>query len=264
MPPEIRFTLDAVTLGYGSRSVFKSLALEIPSARVTALCGPNGSGKSTVLKAMRGLLPTSSGRILLESRPLGDWPRKELARAVAMLGQTPAAPEEITVHDLIALGRYPHRRPFAGRGAGDLEAIDRAARSTATEDLLERPLGTLSGGQTQRVWLAMILAQESATVFLDEPTNHLDVAHAFQTLSLVRRMVTEGGKTVVIVLHDLNMAAAIADHMVLFREGAIAAEGPVREILREETIGRVFDIDCTVLEHPDSGMPLVVPRMPPG
>ncbi|MEM9596589.1 MAG: ABC transporter ATP-binding protein [Acidobacteriota bacterium] len=260
--PDPRLTVEDVAVSYRRHPVFEGLSLDIEAARVTAFCGPNGSGKSTALKAMRGLLPLTGGQILLDRRPLGGWGPKALARAVAMLGQTPSAPEDMTVHDLISLGRYPHRRPFAGLGAEDRDAVQRAARSTETADLLDRHLGTLSGGQMQRAWLAMILAQESSTVFLDEPTNHLDVAHALSTLALVRRMATEGGKTVVIVLHDLNMAAAIADRIVLFRGGSIAAQGSVREILREETIGDVFDIACTVLEHPDSGLPLVVPRMP--
>lgn len=244
---------------YAETAVFEGLTMEIPKGEVTALCGPNGCGKSTALKAMRGVLPMSAGEVVLDAMPLGQWNAKALARAVAMLGQTPSAPEEMRVRDLIALGRYAHRKPFAGLGAEDYAAIDAAILDTNLRLLADTPLANLSGGQAQRAWLAMVLAQQSPIIFLDEPTNHLDIAHVLSTLSLVRQMARTHGKTVVIVLHDLNMAATVADRIVLFKSGRIIAEGPVREVLTAETIETVFDIRCAMLTRPESDLPLVVP-----
>ncbi len=256
---EALITIDAGTIGYRNVPVFDGLSLSIPKGEVTALCGPNGCGKSTALKAMRGVLPLSAGEVILDAMPLGQWSAKALARAVAMLGQTPSAPEEMRVRDLVALGRYAHRKPFAGLNSGDRTAIDAALRSTSVDDLAETPLANLSGGQAQRAWLAMVLAQQSPVIFLDEPTNHLDIAHALSTLALVRQMARDGGKTVVIVLHDLNMAATVADRIVLFKAGQIAAEGPVKDVLTSQNIEAVFDIRCAVMTRPDSDLPLVVP-----
>ncbi|WP_208354599.1 MULTISPECIES: ABC transporter ATP-binding protein [Paracoccaceae] len=259
--PEPLITIDAGIMGYRDMTVFNGLTLSIPKGEVTALCGPNGCGKSTVLKAMRGIQPLSAGEVILDAMPLGQWSAKGLARTVAMLGQTPTAPEEMRVRDLVALGRYAHRKPFAGLDIGDHTAIDTALRATTMVALAETPLANLSGGQAQRAWLAMVLAQQSPVIFLDEPTNHLDISHALSTLSLVRQMARNGGKTVVIVLHDLNMAATVADRIVLFKSGQVAAEGPVKEVLTSQNIETVFDIPCAVMTRPDSNLPLVVPLL---
>ncbi|ABD55042.1 ABC transporter ATP-binding protein [Jannaschia sp. CCS1] len=252
-------TIDAGTIGYRDVPVFQNLTLTIPKGEVTALCGPNGCGKSTALKAMRGLLPLTAGQILMDAMPLAHWDAKALARAVAMLGQTPSAPEEMRVRDLVALGRYAHRRPFAGLTGCDHAAIEAAIRATDMHALADTALANLSGGQAQRAWLAMVLAQQSPVIFLDEPTNHLDITHALSTLSLVRTMARDAGKTVVIVLHDLNMAATFADRIVLFKDGKIAADGPVRAVLTAETVEAVFDVRCAVLQRPESDLPLIVP-----
>ncbi len=255
--------LQQARIGYGDTPVFDALSLAIPRGKVTALCGPNGCGKSTALKAMRGLLPLSTGAALLNDAAVGGWSPRALAREVAMLGQTPSAPEDMVLADLVALGRYAHSTRFGGLSQDDRDAIARAIRETDLEALVERPIGSLSGGQLQRGWLAMILAQAAPVVFLDEPTNHLDIAHAADTLALVRRMVETGGRTVVIVLHDLNMAATVADRIVLFRGGEVAAEGEIAEVLTPDTLLTVFDLPCAVLTRPDSDLPLVVPMMRP-
>lgn len=261
-PPLI--TVESVAIGYGGALVFRDLSLAIPKAQVTALCGPNGCGKSTALKAMRGMLPASAGQILLDEAPIGGWGAKALARKIAILGQSPSAPEEMRVRDLVALGRYSHRAACRPLTPPDLAAIDTAIRATDLADLAERPLGGLSGGQLQRAWLAMVVAQEAPAIFLDEPTNHLDIAHALSVLDLVRRLRRDSAKTIVIVLHDLNMAARVADRIVLFRNGEIAAEGAPIDVLTEARISQVFDITCQVLTRPDSDLPLVVPLEPHG
>ena len=247
-------------IGYDRRLVFEHLSLDILPGQVTAFCGPNGCGKSTALKALRRVLPVSRGEVRLLDRPLGDWPARELARELAMLSQTPEAPEEMTVAELIALGRYSHRPLLSGRRAADRAAVTSAMAAVDVADLAERPIGALSGGQLQRAWLAMVVAQEAPVILLDEPTNHLDIAHALETLSLVRYLTREMGRTVVVVLHDLNLAARFADRLIFFRKGAIAAQGTVEEVFRAEIIGQVFGIDCEVREEGPEGRPFFLPH----
>lgn len=258
MPDDIIAVTDA-GIGYGNKLVFDGLNLDIPARKVTALCGPNGCGKSTALKAMRGLLPLTAGQVLIEGAAIGGWAPRDLARKLAMLGQNPTAPDEMLVRDLVALGRYAHRRAFSGLSRTDREAIDDALGSTGLTELADRPIGTLSGGQLQRGWLAMVIAQATPAIFLDEPTNHLDVSHAYAMLSHVRRLVAEDGKTIVVVLHDLNMAARFADHVVLFKQGAVVAEGDVHATMTPRTLSDVFEIDCHVMKVPDGDLPLIVP-----
>ncbi|MEM7443539.1 MAG: ABC transporter ATP-binding protein [Pseudomonadota bacterium] len=250
---------ESVSVGYRDSLVFKDLDLTLPRGRITAFCGPNGSGKSTALRAMRGLLGLDAGIVRIGERPLSEWPMKDLAKEVAMLTQAPSAPEEISVADLVMLGRFTHRKPFAGPSAEDRNAVARAIAACDLADLSERSLGALSGGQLQRAWIAMVLAQDAPAILLDEPTNHLDIAHALDTLELIGRLKRSQNKSVVIVLHDLNLAAKYADHMVLFRSGKIAAEGSVSNVFTQETIARVFDIDCRVIQDPQLQRPICIP-----
>ncbi|SFQ22981.1 ABC transporter ATP-binding protein [Tranquillimonas alkanivorans] len=258
--PDSALSLSSAAIGYDRKLVFEDLSLDIPPGQVTALCGPNGCGKSTALKAMRRVLPLSRGEASLLDRPLSEWPARELARELAMLSQTPEAPGEMSVEELVALGRYAHRPPLSGRRATDRAAVTAAMSAVDVSDLAARPIGALSGGQLQRVWLAMVIAQESPVVLLDEPTNHLDIAHALETLSLVRHLSRAMGKTVVVVLHDLNLAARFADRLVFFRAGQIVSQGAVGEVFREEIISEVFGIDCEVRAEGPEGRPFFLPH----
>ncbi|WP_159590501.1 ABC transporter ATP-binding protein [Chelativorans xinjiangense] len=251
--------LSAAAAGYDERLVFSDLDLSVARGRVTALCGPNGCGKSTVLKAMRAMLPLREGGVFLDGKPLSGWAPKALAREIAMLSQSPSAPDEMTVADLVNLGRYAHRRGLARKGTADREAVAAALAATDLPDLAHRPIGTLSGGQMQRVWIAMVIAQAAPVILLDEPTNHLDIAHALDTLSLVRRLSHEEGKTVVVVLHDLNLAARFADDIVFLKEGRVAAAGPVARIFHAQSIAEVFGIHCRVLLDEETGRPFCIP-----
>lgn len=253
------FQLDKVVAGYGRDPVIDGLNLDLPAGKVTALCGPNGSGKSTVLRTLRRLLALRGGQIDLHGRPLRDWPEKELARSLAMLSQSPDAPDEMTVAELAMLGRYAHRKPLAGPSVADRRACAEALSATGLADHASTPLGALSGGQKQRAWIAMVLAQESGTILLDEPTNHLDVSHAMEVLELVRRLNREAGRSIVVVLHDLNLAARYADHVVLFDEGQVIAQGPVAEVLTEPLLSRVYGIDLRILHPEGLDYPVIVP-----
>ncbi|PQO24847.1 Fe(3+)-dicitrate ABC transporter ATP-binding protein [Rhodobacteraceae bacterium WD3A24] len=257
--PEALARLSDVTAGYEGHLVFDGLDLTIPAGQVVALCGPNGSGKSTALRVMRRLITPQSGAVEAVGKPLGDWGAKDLARQIAMLSQSPDAPDELRVRDLVMLGRFPHRRAFRGPAQQDHDAVEQALRRTEMSDLGERPIAALSGGQLQRAWIAMVLAQEAPAILLDEPTNHLDLAHSLEILELLRSLNREEGRSFVVVLHDLNMAARYADHIVMFRAGRVAASGATGEVMTEEIIARVFGIDCSLFDHPLLGCPIVVP-----
>lgn len=250
--------LRGVTARYDGITALDLIDLDLPEGKITALCGPNGSGKSTALRVLRGLHGAEAGEVEVAGRPIRDWTPRDLAKAVAMLSQSPDAPPELTVQDLVRLGRFAHRRRFAGRSREDLEACNRALAATEMTELAERPIGRLSGGQLQRAWIAMIIAQDAPRIFLDEPTNHLDVAHAFEVLELVRRLNATEGRSVVLVLHDLNMAMRYSDHLVLFDAGRVVASGPTRDVLSEERVAEVFGIRCRIIDIGGEEVPTLV------
>lgn len=252
--------MTGVTARYDQVTALDAADLDLPEGRIVALCGPNGSGKSTALRVLRGLHAADSGEVRVAGRPLADWTPRALARAVAMLSQSPQAPPELTVADLVRLGRFAHRGRFGGRGPADAAACDHALAATAMTDLADRPIGALSGGQLQRAWIAMTLAQQAPRLFLDEPTNHLDLAHAFDVLDLVRRLNRDEGRGVVLVMHDLNMAMRYADHVALFRHGRVVAAGPTRAVMTEARLSEVFGLRCRIVDLPGETAPLLVPR----
>ncbi|RSZ65438.1 ABC transporter ATP-binding protein [Corynebacterium hylobatis] len=255
-----KLALRDVSVGYGPRQVIHDVTLDIPAGAVTTLIGPNGCGKSTLLKSMCGLLE-HSGEILLDARPLHTYPRRERARLLTMLPQTPTAPEGLTVRQLIARGRHPHQSWLQRWSAADEQAVDEAVRAAGLEELVDRGVGTLSGGQRQRVWIAMVLAQDTATVLLDEPTTYLDLAHSLKVLELVTELQATAGRTIVMVLHDLNLAARFSDHLIIVGpDGRIAATGTPGQVLTEANLAKAFRLSALVSEDPVSGGPLVIPR----
>ncbi|ANY09368.1 ABC transporter ATP-binding protein [Pseudonocardia sp. HH130630-07] len=242
------------------RTVVHDATIAIPPGRTTAIVGPNGCGKSTLLRGLAGLLRPRSGRVHLDGTALTSWPAAELARRLGMLPQQPVAPDGITVADLVGRGRHPHQRWFRQWSADDETAVADALAATDLAGLADRPVAELSGGQRQRAWIALVLAQSPETMLLDEPTTFLDLAHQLDVLDLLRRVNRERGRTVVMVLHDLELAARYADHLVALREGRIVAEGPPAEVVTEELVRSVFGVDALVLPDPLTGTPLVLPR----
>ena len=255
-----RLRADAVTLGYDERTVVDAVDLVVPDGRVTVVVGANACGKSTLLKGLARLLRPRGGVVLLDEQDLHRTSTREVARHLGLLPQSPLAPEGITVGDLVARGRSPHQRWWQQWSVEDEAAVDRAMAATDVAALADRPVDELSGGQRQRVWLAMALAQETEILLLDEPTTYLDLAHQVEVLELVADLNTREGRTVVMVLHDLNHAARYADHVVAMKAGAVVAEGDPRTVITPAMVAEVFGLDCVVVDCPVSGRPLVVPR----
>lgn len=253
--------LDAhnLTLSYDSRTISEGLNASIPRGEVTVIIGPNGCGKSTLLRALSRLLTPRDGHVLLDGTDVRKLGGKEFARRLALLPQTSTAPAGITVADLVARGRFPHQRMLRQWSADDQRAVDRALEATHTTELAERAVDELSGGQRQRVWIAMLLAQDAPVMLLDEPTTYLDVSHQLDVLDLVARLNHEEGRTIVLVLHDLNQAARFADHLIVMRDGEVAANGRPAEILTEELLSDVFSLESKIVPDPVFGTPLVVP-----
>ncbi|MBK0419602.1 ABC transporter ATP-binding protein [Leucobacter sp. CSA1] len=255
-----RLVAAEVTLGYGDRTIVEQLDLGIAPGRITSIVGANGCGKSTLLRSLARLMKPRDGRILLDDTPLQDRHSKEIARVLGLLPQNPVAPEGIVVSDLVGRGRHPHQRAMSRWSARDYEVIASALEATGIADLADRPVDELSGGQRQRVWIAMALAQETDILLLDEPTTFLDVAHQIEVLDLLTDLNRERGTTIVMVLHDLNLAARYSDVLVAMRDGRIRAAGEPSSILDSELVSDVFGLASRVIPDPVSGTPLVLPQ----
>ena len=255
----VRLRAEGLTLGYGDKPVVHALDLDIPDRSVTAIIGPNGCGKSTLLRAFGRLMKPMSGAALLDGIPIHQLPTRHVAERVGLLPQSPVAPEGLSVADLVARGRHPHQSWYRRWSADDEQAVALALRSTGTYELATRTLDELSGGQRQRAWIAMALAQETELLLLDEPTNHLDLAHQIEVLDLVRELHRDTGRTVVLVLHDLSLAARYADTLVMMKDGRIVAQGTPVEVLTEELLADAFGLRARVRQDEETGAPLVIP-----
>lgn len=253
------FATHQLSAGYGERAVIENLDLVVPHGRITTIVGPNACGKSTLLRSISRLLTPRSGQVLLDGRAVHKMPAKELAKVLGLLPQSPIAPEGITVADLVGRGRQPHQGIFSRWSAADDLAVAAALDDTDTAQLADRAIDELSGGQRQRVWIAMALAQQTDILLLDEPTTFLDVSHQVEVLDLLTDLNHRSGTTIVMVLHDLNMAARYADHLVAMRGGRIRAEGPPEKILSEEVIRDVFGLEAKIITDPTTGKPLMLP-----
>ncbi|UFU01807.1 ABC transporter ATP-binding protein [Ruania suaedae] len=260
MTRDRQLLVEQLSVGYHERTVIEALDLTVPPGRITAIVGANACGKSTLLRAMSRLLAPRGGHVLLDGRAVHRMPAKQLARELGLLPQAPIAPEGITVSDLVGRGRHPHQRILARWSSADDEAVAEALEATATVDLADRPVDELSGGQRQRVWIAMALAQRTDVLLLDEPTTFLDVSHQIEVLDLLTDLNTSRGTTIVMVLHDLNLAARYADHLIALGEGVLRAAGHPSEVLTPALVRDVFGLDSEVIRDPVSGTPLMVPK----
>lgn len=251
--------VDTVTLGYGDRVVVDALSLGVPSGAITSIVGANACGKSTLLRAMSRLLKPTVGQVLLDGSDIHRMSTKEVARTLGLLPQSPIAPEGIVVADLVSRGRHPHQQMLSRWSSADDQAVADALELTDTADLADRAVDELSGGQRQRVWIAMALAQQTDILLLDEPTTFLDVSHQIDVLDLLTDLNRQRGTTIVMVLHDLNLAARYSDHLVAVSTGRVHAAGQPGDVLTAEVVCEVFGMDSQVLPDPVSGKPMVLP-----
>lgn len=247
-----------LAIGYTQNLIIDGLDVEIEHGAITTIIGPNGCGKSTLLRGLGRLLRPRHGEVLLNGQDITTMRSRDVARALGILPQGPTAPEGITVADLVARGRHPHQSWLQQWTTADEAETAAALELTGMTELRDKPLEELSGGQRQRAWIAMTLAQETPVLLLDEPTTYLDLAHAVDVLDLIDRLNQDLGRTVVMVLHDLNLAARYSDWIITMKNGAIASVGRPADVITEQQLADVFDLTATVL-HDELGTPTVVP-----
>jgi iron complex transport system ATP-binding protein len=254
------YSLSEVTFAVEGRTLLQPLSMELEGARVHGLIGHNGSGKSTLLKLLARQQSTTGGTIRFEGRPLAGWSGRAFARKVAYLPQEPAPALGMTVHELVALGRYPWHGALGRFTANDREKVDEAMRLTDVVGFADRLVESLSGGERQRVWIAMMVAQDSTCLLLDEPISALDIAHQIEILTLVRRLSHQRDLSVVVVLHDVNMAARFCDDLIALRGGRLLARGTCAEMMNPEMLEAIYAVPMGVIAHPGSGIPISFAR----
>ncbi|MCF1592163.1 ABC transporter ATP-binding protein [Streptomyces muensis] len=253
-----RLAARGVTVGYGARTVIDDLDVAIPPGVITTIIGPNGCGKSTLLRTLSRLLKPTKGTVVLDGDDIVKLKTRDVAKKLGLLPQAPVAPDGLTVADLVTRGRHPHQSWLRQWSSDDAGVVERALAMTGVSDLADRPVDTLSGGQRQRVWISMTLAQGTDLLLLDEPTTYLDLAHAIDVLDLVNDL-HESGCTVVMVLHDLNLATRYSDNLIVMREGSILAQGHPRDVITAELLDDAFGLRAKVIDDPVGDRPLIVP-----
>lgn len=255
-----RLRANHLSIGYEDNTVIAGLSVQVPDGQVTAIVGPNACGKSTLLRGLARLIKPSGGQVVLDGQDIASLHTKEVARRLGLLPQTSIAPEGITVADLVSRGRFPHQKVMRQWSAADEAGVADAMAQTGVTELAGRLVDELSGGQRQRVWVAMVLAQQTPLILLDEPTTYLDIAHQVELLDLFTKLNREQNRTVVAVLHDLNHACRYADHIIAMKSGEIVAQGDPAAVITGELVEDVYGLACQIIEDPQTGTPLVIPR----
>ena len=248
---------QSITLKHDDHVIIDGLDVTFPAGKVTAIVGPNGCGKSTLLNGLSRVHLPSSGHILLNGKDIHSMPAKQVAKKLALLPQETSAPDGITVRELIRFGRHPHQSLFKQWGMDDRTAIEFALQAANLESLGDRLLDTLSGGQRQRAWIAMSIAQETPLLLLDEPTSALDLGHQIEVFDLIRELAA-AGKTIIMVVHDLAMAARYADHLIAMKGGEIVAQGSPKQVITPEILEDLYGVHCDLLADPHTGAPILV------
>ncbi|MFK4837043.1 ABC transporter ATP-binding protein [Microbacterium sp. ZW T2_14] len=254
-----RLSARGLAAGYPGRRVIEDLDLDFAPGRITMIIGANACGKSTLLSVLARVNEPLGGAVELDGVDISTLPRRRFAQTVGLLPQHPTAPEGLTVAELVSRGRHPHRGVFQRWSAADTARVDDAMAKTGVAALADRPVGDLSGGQRQRVWIAMALAQEPRVLLLDEPTTFLDLSHQIEVLDLLRTLNRTDGTTIVVVLHELNLAARYADDLVVMSGGRVVAHGAPADVLTREVVSQAFDLDALVIPDPLTSTPLVIP-----
>ncbi|MES1929515.1 iron-chelate-transporting ATPase [Salinisphaera dokdonensis CL-ES53] len=254
-----RLSAQGITAGYQRAAILRDLTLALPEGQLSVLIGSNGCGKSTLLKTLARLLQPWSGEVCLDGADIHRLPTKAVATTLSLLPQQPIAPEGLTVRQLVALGRHPHQSWLSQWSERDEACVEEALARTDLETLASRSVDALSGGQRQRAWIAMAVAQDTPLMLLDEPTSFLDLTHQLEVLDLLKALNRDAGKTIVLVLHDLNLACRYADHVVALKEGQIHAQGTPEEVVTATHVREIFDLECRVIADPFFGVPLCIP-----
>ncbi|PLS15855.1 Fe(3+)-dicitrate ABC transporter ATP-binding protein [Bacillus sp. M6-12] len=249
---------EKLTIGYEDRTIVSELDVVFPTGKITAIIGPNGCGKSTILKTMARLHPASSGSIYLDGKLIHQTPTKEIAKKMAVLPQSPEAPGGLSVYDLISYGRTPYLSGFSRLSQHDRDMVEWALNVTGLTELKHQAVDTLSGGQRQRAWIAMAIAQETNLLLLDEPTTYLDLAHQLEVLQLLKQLNEDEGRTIIMVIHDLNHAARFADHLVALRQGKIINQGTPEQVMTAPVLQKVFNIETAIVTDPRTGKPAMI------
>jgi iron complex transport system ATP-binding protein len=252
-------SISSLSAGYGSQPILQNVSLEVPSGEILAVVGPNGAGKSTLIRAISGVLSPSQGRILAQGQDLTRLDPTSRAHFVAVVPQAQHLPEDFSVTQTVLLGRTPYLGWLGQVSPADRARVEQALVTTQLETLSERLVGQLSGGEQQRVLLARALVQDTAVLLLDEPTAHLDLEHQSRILSLIRGLAAETGKSVLMVVHDLNLAALYADRVLILQAGQVYASGTPQQVLTEANLSAVYHTPVRVIPHPEYGTPLILP-----
>lgn len=248
---------DRLAVAYGQETVLTGLSVQPPSGKMTSIIGANGCGKSTLLKALTRILPLDKGQVYLDGKDIHQLPTKEVAKKIALLPQVQENLEGIRVYDLVSYGRFPHQSATGRLSTADREQIDWALEQTQTKAFAQLPVQSLSGGQRQRVWIAMALAQDTDTIFLDEPTTYLDMHHQLEVLQLLKKLNQEKGKTIIMVLHDINHAARFSDHILAMKAGQLVYQGSPQEVITVEGLREIFQIEAEILPASHYGYPVL-------
>ncbi len=255
-----RLSAKDLSVSFAATPVLDRLSVALPDGKVTAIVGPNACGKSTLLRSLARLQPAGRGQVILDGKDIAKENSKSVAKRLAILSQSPIAPEGLSIRDLVLRGRTPHQSAWRQYSREDAAAVDHALEVTGLVPLADRALDTLSGGQRQRAWIAMALAQDTQILLLDEPTTYLDLPHQIELLQLVRDLNRHTGRTVAMVLHDINLAARYCDHVIALKGGVVQSQGPVDEVITERLMAEVFDLSCTIIADPNHGTPHVIPN----
>ena len=252
------YEVNSLKTGYEDKVIIPNLSISLKKGAITTIIGENGCGKSTLLKTLGRILHPMGGEVLVHGKNVHKTSTKEIAKIIGLLPQSPKAPNGLTVAEIVEYGRFPHKYKNAKITPEDHAIIASALEKTNLLDLKDRAINSLSGGQRQRVWIAMVLAQQTDIILLDEPTTYLDMAYQLEVLNLVQSLNREKGVTVIMVLHDINLASRFSDELIMMRSGQVIAQGPPRETMTHDNLKKVFDVDATLMNLPETNIPVCI------